>query len=204
MPETLKPSMEEQLALYRRRRKEEEERKARRNRLWNTIMSFMTFGMRKTDSTSSLSTASEVSEDKPGISSEENDTLSFKGNTSGVQKRRGGQKKESFSGMSTHYSDVEPPSSASSSFCSSYTTLDWVALGLKCLMWLIMFKVFIIIEFGAVYFICSAFIFIWYNMRSEPKKKGEISAYSVFNPDCKPIDGTFTAEQFERELLHKM
>ena len=41
-------------------------------------------------------------------------------------------------------------------------------------------------------------------MRTGPKRAGEISAYSVFNPNCETIEGTFTAEQFERELLHKM
>ena len=41
-------------------------------------------------------------------------------------------------------------------------------------------------------------------MKESPKKDGELSAYSVFNPNCEQLEGTFTAEQFERELLHKM
>ena len=35
------------------------------------------------------------------------------------------------------------------------------------------------------------------------RRKGEISAYSVFNPGCEAIDGTLTAQQFENELRHK-
>lgn len=58
------------------------------------------------------------------------------------------------------------------------------------------------IEFGAVYFVISLLIFIYYNTRSGPKKKGEISAYSVFNPDCQSIDGTLKAEQFEKEIMY--
>lgn len=57
-------------------------------------------------------------------------------------------------------------------------------------------------EFGAVYFILSSLVFIWKNTRSGPKKKGEISAYSVFNPNCQAIDGTLNAEQFEREIRY--
>ena len=29
-----------------------------------------------------------------------------------------------------------------------------------------------------------------------------MSAYSVFNPNCESIDGTLTAQQFEREIRH--
>lgn len=54
------------------------------------------------------------------------------------------------------------------------------------------------------YDIVCKFLFFRYNLTNEPKKKGEASAYSVFNPNCEQIDGTFTAEQFERELLYKM
>ena len=34
------------------------------------------------------------------------------------------------------------------------------------------------------------------------RKAGEMSAYSVFNPNCESIDGTLTAQQFEREIRH--
>ena len=35
------------------------------------------------------------------------------------------------------------------------------------------------------------------------RKKTELSAYSVFNPNCVRLKGTFTAEQFENELLRR-
>lgn len=35
------------------------------------------------------------------------------------------------------------------------------------------------------------------------RKKTELSAYSVFNPNCVRLEGTFTAEQFENELLRR-
>lgn len=57
-------------------------------------------------------------------------------------------------------------------------------------------------EFGAVYFILSALVFIWLNTRSEPKRRDEPSAYSVFNPNCEAIEGTLDASQFEREIRY--
>lgn len=70
------------------------------------------------------------------------------------------------------------------------------------LLWTTLYIIAIQIEFGAVYFVVSVLIFIYFNTRSGPKKKGEVSAYSVFNPDCHSIDGTLTAEQFEREIVY--
>lgn len=71
---------------------------------------------------------------------------------------------------------------------------------LKCLLWSILQTIFIKLEFGAVFFVISGLYLIWTNLRSGPKKKGELSAYSVFNPNFETIEGTLTAEQFEREL----
>ncbi|KAG8036815.1 hypothetical protein G9C98_004137 [Cotesia typhae] len=68
------------------------------------------------------------------------------------------------------------------------------------LLWATLYMVAIQFEFGAVYFILSALVFIWKNTRSGPKKKGEISAYSVFNPNCEAIQGTINMEQLEREM----
>jgi len=72
---------------------------------------------------------------------------------------------------------------------------------LKFLLWATLMTLFVEIEFGAVFFILSLFYVIYSNLRSGPKVKGEPSAYSVFNPNCEAIDGTLTAEQFERELI---
>ncbi|XP_062429594.1 SAYSvFN domain-containing protein 1 [Rhea pennata] len=35
------------------------------------------------------------------------------------------------------------------------------------------------------------------------RRRGELSAYSVFNPGCAAIPGTLTAAQLERELLYR-
>lgn len=51
-----------------------------------------------------------------------------------------------------------------------------------------------------VYLVISGLLFIYFNTRTGPKKEGEVSAYSVFNPNCEAIDGTLKAEQFEREF----
>lgn len=70
------------------------------------------------------------------------------------------------------------------------------------LLWATLYMIAIQFEFGAVYFILSSLVLIWKNTRSGPKKKGEVSAYSVFNPNCEAIDGTLKAEQFEREIRY--
>ncbi|KAJ8673491.1 hypothetical protein QAD02_004753 [Eretmocerus hayati] len=79
---------------------------------------------------------------------------------------------------------------------------SWTMCCLYLVLWVTMYIIAIQIEFGAVFFIISALIFIIVNTRSGPKKKGEVSAYSVFNPDCQSIDGTLKAEQFEREIRY--
>jgi hypothetical protein len=55
------------------------------------------------------------------------------------------------------------------------------------------------LEFGIIYCIFVSFGLIYYNTSTE-KKKGQLSAYSVFNPDLKPIAGTVTAQQIEDML----
>ncbi|XP_059843233.1 SAYSvFN domain-containing protein 1 [Hypanus sabinus] len=75
---------------------------------------------------------------------------------------------------------------------------------LKFLLWLVLLGLFIELEFGLVYFVLSLFYWIYVGTR-EPseKEQGEVSAYSVFNPGCKAIEGSLTAEQFERELQYR-
>ena len=70
----------------------------------------------------------------------------------------------------------------------------------KCVLWFILWGLFIELGFGAVYFILSISVILYKNMRSGSRASSEPSAYSVFNPNCERIDGTFTAEQFEKEL----
>lgn len=75
-------------------------------------------------------------------------------------------------------------------------------LTLTLLMWIFAWLFCIENQFGAVFFVVSMIFFIYYNTRTGRKDGNKLSAYSVFNPNCERIDGTFTSEQFEKELLH--
>ncbi|XP_040207773.1 SAYSvFN domain-containing protein 1 [Rana temporaria] len=78
-----------------------------------------------------------------------------------------------------------------------------VTLLLKVLLWLVLLGLFVELEFGLAYFVLSMFYWLYEGTRGPgQKRKGEKSAYSVFNPGCEAIDGTLTAEQFERELQY--
>ncbi|XP_043255551.1 SAYSvFN domain-containing protein 1 [Colletes gigas] len=98
--------------------------------------------------------------------------------------------------------DMESTCSDDSIDRSRYTVIQKVTYLLYFLLWVTLYIIMIKFEFGAVYFVFSALIFMWLNTRSRPKKLGELSAYSVFNPDCKAIEGTLDASQFEREIRY--
>lgn len=80
-----------------------------------------------------------------------------------------------------------------------YFIIKWSLYGLT---WLTLYYFFLKLQFGAVFFVISALVGIYLNTRTRPKKKGEVSAYSVFNENCVSIDGTLKAEQFEREIRY--
>ncbi|XP_017783091.1 PREDICTED: SAYSvFN domain-containing protein 1 [Nicrophorus vespilloides] len=84
--------------------------------------------------------------------------------------------------------------------CCTY--VDMLYYGLFILLWCVVWLIFIKLQFGAVYFIFSAFIFIYFNTRTSKKRKHEVSAYSVFNKNCESIDGTLKAEQLERQMIY--
>ncbi|TNN49160.1 SAYSvFN domain-containing protein 1 [Liparis tanakae] len=72
---------------------------------------------------------------------------------------------------------------------------------LKVLLWLVLLGLFVEIEFGLPFFVISLFYWLYQGFRSPaPREPGELSAYSVFNPDCQPLLGSVTAEQLEREM----
>lgn len=74
--------------------------------------------------------------------------------------------------------------------------------GLKILLWLVLWGLFIELQFGAVYFVVSLLIFVYFNTRTGPKEANKLSAYSVFNPNFETLDGQFTSDQFEQELRY--
>ncbi|KAH0622616.1 hypothetical protein JD844_025063 [Phrynosoma platyrhinos] len=75
---------------------------------------------------------------------------------------------------------------------------------LKFLLWLVLLGLFVELEFGLAYFVLSMFYWIYVGTRGPGEKQsGGKSAYSVFNPGCEAIEGTLTAEHFERELQYR-
>ena len=74
------------------------------------------------------------------------------------------------------------------------------------MLWICLLIVFIKIEFALVYIATSGFALIYLNLGNEgdKRKRGDedasMSAYSVFNPGLQSIDGTFTAQQFEKQM----
>lgn len=75
---------------------------------------------------------------------------------------------------------------------------------LKVLLWLVLLGLFIELEFGFPFFLISLFFWIYEGLRNPTARKpGELSAYSVFNPDCQPILGSLTAEQLEGEMGYR-
>lgn len=92
---------------------------------------------------------------------------------------------------------------ASSDISISLSSMSWLTITLYFLyfvLWINIYLIFIQLEFGYVYLVLSGLFFIYFNTRTGPKKEGEISAYSVFNPGCEAIEGTLKAEQLEREF----
>ncbi|XP_044264086.1 SAYSvFN domain-containing protein 1 [Tribolium madens] len=84
--------------------------------------------------------------------------------------------------------------------CFSYVDLFYYLLWFG--LWIVLYVIFIEFQFGTVFFIVSAIVFMYVNTRTGPKKVGEVSAYSVFNKNCESINGTLKAEQFEREIRY--
>lgn len=75
---------------------------------------------------------------------------------------------------------------------------------LKILLWLVLLGLFAELEFGLPFFVLSLFYWIYEGLRSPGNRQpGELSAYSVFNPDCQPLLGSLTAEQLEGEMGYR-
>lgn len=68
-------------------------------------------------------------------------------------------------------------------------------------LWLLGYLIALEIEFGIVYLTSSLIGLIFLNLGT--KREGEVSAYSVFNPGCRRLDGTFTSDDFEKNVLHR-
>ncbi|XP_039981211.1 SAYSvFN domain-containing protein 1 [Xiphias gladius] len=75
---------------------------------------------------------------------------------------------------------------------------------LKVLLWLVLLGLFVELEFGLPFFVISLFYWLYEGLRSPAAREpGELSAYSVFNPECQPLLGSLTAEQLEGEMGYR-
>merc|ERR1712008_47835 len=66
----------------------------------------------------------------------------------------------------------------------TWTSIDYGILAVKFVIWLVGQIIFVKLDFGAVYFATSAFAFIWLSLGKERRQPEQMSAYSVFNPNC--------------------
>uniref|UniRef100_A0A0K8VFQ5 SAYSvFN domain-containing protein 1 n=1 Tax=Bactrocera latifrons TaxID=174628 RepID=A0A0K8VFQ5_BACLA len=99
-------------------------------------------------------------------------------------------------------SDDEDERESVSEVKSSSDRFSYVLSVVVLLFWITLYVIAIKLQFGTVYLMISALMGIYLNTRSTPKITNEISAYSVFNKNCKSIDGTLKAEQFEQEIRY--
>lgn len=74
----------------------------------------------------------------------------------------------------------------------------WLLTSLWFLAWMAM----IYAEFGSLWIILSMIASIFLNLGE--RKKGELSAYSVFNEGFKQLLGTMDAQQFDNEIRHNI
>ena len=79
---------------------------------------------------------------------------------------------------------------------------NWLTFSLKLLLWILLFGFFVEIGFGQAFFVSSGIFFMVYFLKGSRRKKGELSAYSVFNKNMERLEGTLSADQFERELRY--
>ncbi|ETO32416.1 hypothetical protein RFI_04699 [Reticulomyxa filosa] len=86
-----------------------------------------------------------------------------------------------------------------------WTTVDWILdhltpqTLLHVILWLIgWFFVCYLLEFGVVYLMITIIYLIFTNLGK--RKKGELSAYSMFNHNFEQITGTFDGEFYDNML----
>ena len=78
----------------------------------------------------------------------------------------------------------------------------WALFALKILLWCTLQALFNEIEFGVAFFVASCLFFIVWSLKGSRRNPSQLSAYSVFNKDFEQLQGTLTAEQFDREIRH--
>lgn len=85
---------------------------------------------------------------------------------------------------------------------SEDSKLKYITYILWFCFWATCWMIAIELKFGIVFLMFSALFGVYFNTRTGPKRKNEVSAYSVFNENCKSIKGTLKPEQFENEIRY--
>ncbi|XP_069034675.1 SAYSvFN domain-containing protein 1 [Lepisosteus oculatus] len=103
---------------------------------------------------------------------------------------------------------VSPPESSNTSRAApAAESPGWLraaVLLLKLALWLALLGLFSELQFGLPFFLLSLFYWLYEGLRSPRRRQpGELSAYSVFNPQCQPLLGTLTAQQLEGEMGYR-
>ena len=108
----------------------------------------------------------------------------------------------------THPSSYPPSETPITSDPSSSSLLDHLINHrltppiLKLSIWVSLLLFFAHHEFGSVFFLGSIPVLVWQSMEEYRRGPRELSAYSVFNENMERLDGTFTSEQWEKELRY--
>ena len=100
---------------------------------------------------------------------------------------------------------TEPPNSpplSSPSLLESVVNHRITSPLLKLIIWSFLLLFFSHHEFGSVFFLASIPVLVWQSMEEYKRGPRELSAYSVFNDNLEQLDGTFTSEQWEKELRY--
>ncbi|MFH4981920.1 hypothetical protein AB6A40_008629 [Gnathostoma spinigerum] len=82
-----------------------------------------------------------------------------------------------------------------------YASHRWHCILVTFFTWALLQMLFTYVQFGFVFFLFSLLVGLALNLGQ--RRPGEMSAYSVFNPNCERLLGTLTAEHFERDLLRQ-
>ncbi len=101
--------------------------------------------------------------------------------------------------LSSRFSPIFPKSTDQEEKDEEESVTNWQIIIIKFFLWLTLFVIFIRIEFGAVYFVVSLLYIMWYSLNRR-RRRNELSAYSVFNPNFEKIQGTFSGEDYDRQL----
>ncbi|XP_072929730.1 uncharacterized protein Saysd1 [Epargyreus clarus] len=99
--------------------------------------------------------------------------------------------------MNSETNDIEPEEEIPQESWKHFI-VKW---SIYTVIWVTLYLYFISLQFGAVFFAISLLVGIYLNTGTRPKKRGEVSAYSVFNENCESIDGTLTPEKLQREMF---